>query len=79
MIDKKPDSPYRAFGAQPAEVELTPDDLKKFDLFTQQELDRMENWEMEAIRRQPYETIKALVDVIREEQKKRLDKSKEVC
>ena len=66
--DTKPADPRTAFGAQPAEAELTDEDIKKFDLFTQSEIDLLMHWEMEAIRRLPYDTVKAVVDAIRERQ-----------
>lgn len=79
-MNDKPDSKYTAFGAQPAEAELTDEDLKKFDLFTAAEINQMENWELELIRRTPLELLKGLLDFVREEQiKKRLDKSPKVC
>lgn len=63
--------PRIAFGAQPAEAELTDEDIKKFDLFTQEEIDRFMHWEMESIRQTPYETVKAMMDDIRKKQNER--------
>lgn len=63
--------PRIAFGAQPAEVELTDEDIKKFDLFTQEEIDRFMHWEMQVIRDTPYEKVKELVDQIRKMQDER--------
>ena len=61
--------PRIAFGAQPAEVELTDEDIKKFDLFTQAEIDAFMHWEMELIRQTPYETVKAMMEEIRKKQR----------
>jgi len=63
--------PRIAFGAQPAEVELTDEDIKKFDLFTQEEIDRFMHWETEMIRQTPYETVKVMMDDIRKKQNER--------
>lgn len=57
--------PRIAFGAQPAEVELTDEDIKKFDLFTQEEIDAFMHWEMQMIRETPYEDVKRIVDELR--------------
>jgi len=79
-MNNKPDSIYTAFGAQPAEAELTNEDLEKFDLFTQSELNRMENAELELIRRTPLALLKELVGAVRERQiEKTLDKNPKVC
>lgn len=61
----KPTDPRIAFGAQPAEVELTDEDIKKFDLFTQKEIDAFMHWEMQMIRETPYEEVKRIVDELR--------------
>lgn len=66
-----PTDPRIAFGAQPAEVELTDEDIKKFDLFTQAEIDEMMHWEMQMIRETPYEGVKHIVDALREVQRER--------
>jgi hypothetical protein len=66
----RPTSPYEAFGAQPAEVELTDDDIRKFDLFTEDEIASFMHWEMEMIRQSDYEQLKATVAKIRQKQKK---------
>lgn len=63
--------PRIAFGAQPAEVELTDEDIKKFDLFTQEEIDAFMHWEMEWIRQTPYEAVKAMMEEIRKKQNER--------
>lgn len=62
---KPPTNPLIAFGAQPAEAELTDEDIKKFDLFTQEEIDRFMHWEMEMIRQTPYEDVKRIMDELR--------------
>ena len=69
--DVPPTDPRIAFGAQPAEAELRDEDIKKFDLFTQAELDQFLPWEMEWIRATPYEAVKAIVDDIRKKQNER--------
>ena len=63
-----PTDPRVAFGAQPAEAELTDEDIKKFDLFTQEEIDKFMHWEMEMIRQTPYEDVKRIMDEIRKKQ-----------
>lgn len=63
--------PRVAFGAQPAEVELTDEDIKKFDLFTQEEIDAFMHWEMEWIRQTPFEAVKMMMDEIRKKQNER--------
>lgn len=63
--DVPPTDPRVAFGAQPAEAELTDEDIKKFDLFTQEEIDRFMHWEMEMIRQTPYEDVKRIMDELR--------------
>lgn len=60
-----PTDPRIAFGAQPAEAELTDDDIRKFDLFTQAEIDSMLPWEMQMIRDTPYEEVKRIMDELR--------------
>lgn len=65
---KPPTDPRIAFGAQPAEAELTDEDIKKFDLFTKEELDRFLPWEMNWISKTPYDTLKAMMDEIRKRQ-----------
>lgn len=67
-MNTKPTDPRIAFGAQPAEAELTDEDIKKFDLFTQEEIDLFMHWEMEWIRQTPYEVVKAMMDGIRKMQ-----------
>ena len=71
MSEAKPTSIYTAFGAQPAEAELTDEDIKKFDLFTQAEIDSFMHWEMELIRQTPFDAVKGMVDTIREMQRDR--------
>lgn len=60
-----PTSPLIAHPAQPAEVELTDEDIKKFDLFTQEEINIMTGEQMELIRQTPFEALKTSVDAIR--------------
>lgn len=70
-MSNKPTDPRIAYGAQPAEAELTDDDIKKFDLFTQEEIDRFMHWEMEWIRQTPFEVVEAMMDEIRKKQNER--------
>lgn len=62
----KPTDPRLAFGAQPAEAELTDEDIKKFDLFTQEEIDQFMHWEMQMIRETPYKEVRRIADALRE-------------
>lgn len=64
----RPGSLYTAHGAQPAEAELTDEDIRKFDLFTEEEIEKFLPWEMEKIRKTPYKKLKAIMDSIRSKQ-----------
>lgn len=71
---KKPTSVYVAHGAQPAEAELTDEDIKKLDLFSDAEVESFMHWEIQMIRDTPYDDVKRIMDEIRAKQKSPIDK-----
>jgi hypothetical protein len=62
-----PTDPRVAFGAQPAEAELTDAQIKNLELFTQEEIDFMLPWELTLMMNQHHDVLKEMIDIIRKE------------